>query len=177
MARLSDRNDGWTERERSPRAGELEKREADGWLGWDGLMGRSYFPTKLLRSEKMPKKDQIGLKPRRWTPQRSIPKKCGIDQSHPDAVSTGDNPKTQMAQNPKDSLEKTRNSFSHARLGMLLHCDEGHPTRSAPASTWGCVDVPAGPEVGWDIPGASWIFIEGEGELGRSKVVGHLCPS
>lgn len=57
---------------------------------------------------------------------------------------------------------------------------EGHHTGSAVASTWGCVDVPAGPEVGWDIPGAPWTFMEREWEMGRREVelwMCHLCPS
>lgn len=144
-------------------------------MGW--IDGKELFPNQDSPLRKNAQEGSDWFEATEMDTSEEHSQKCGIDESHPGAVSTGDNPKTRMAQNPKDSLEKTRNSFSHARLGMLLHCDEGHPTRSAPASTWGCVDVPAGPEVGWDIPGASWIFIEGEGELGRSKVVGHLCPS
>lgn len=65
--------------------------------------------------------------------------------------------------------------FLFPRLGMLLH-----PTGSAPAPTWGCVGVPAGPEMGWDIPGASWAFMEENQELGRSEAelgLCQLCPS
>lgn len=92
---------------RTPQAAEQEKCEADGWLGWDGLMGRSYFPTKPFSARiKKAKKDQVGLKPGRWTPQRNIPKKCSLGDSHPGAVSTGANPKAWLAQNPKGSVEK-----------------------------------------------------------------------
>lgn len=51
---------------------------------------------------------------------------------------------------------------------------DGHHAGSAPASTWGSVDVPAGPGVGWDIPGAAWTFT-GEGEMGRREVVLWVC--
>lgn len=52
---------------------------------------------------------------------------------------------------------------------------EGHHTGSAPASTWGCVDVPAGPGVGWDIPGAAWTSVGGEREMGGREVGIWVC--
>lgn len=46
---------------------------------------------------------------------------------------------------------------------------EEHHTGSAPAPTWGRVGVPAGPEAGWDIPGASRTFTEEKLELGQER--------
>lgn len=145
--------------------------------GMGGIDGKELFPNRaLLCSEKTAEKDQAALKPRKRTLQRSIPKKSGLGESHPGAFSTGDNPKAWLAQNPEENVEKTRNPFSHAPFRMLVQWDGG----SAPASTWGSVGVPAGPGLGWDIPGAAWAFMEGGGEMGRGEVVlwvCHPCPS
>lgn len=107
-------------------------------------------------------------------------KNRGLIESHPGAVSTGDNPKAGLAQNPENSTEKNRESFFPRRTRDVRGVMEGHHTGSAPASTWGCVDVPAGPGVGWDIPGAAWTSVGGEGEMGGREVglwMCHLCPS
>lgn len=97
-------------------------------MGW--IDGKELFPYQaLLCWKKMPKKDQAGLKPRRWTHQRSIPKKHDLGESHPGAIRTGDNPKAWLAQNPEQSGEKPGNPFSHARLGMLICTDGRTPCR------------------------------------------------